>query len=244
MTEPIPDLPPPAPRRSRLHLSSGIPAGETATVRDDGGNVVYSYRSFASVVGIVAALMAGVVVLAGVAGVLFLVAEDRPLPALIVLLLSAAFAVVIVLLVPPLNATIYEGSDPMLTIAQQSKTSFPIVTYVVATLDGKVLARLRKSFFSRFGRNRWSILPPEHNGPRGEAIEESLGQALIRKLLGKFNARYQANLRIRYAGSEAGWIIRRPNAKGEVDVLDLAPDAPLDRRVAVALAVVVLGSEP
>jgi hypothetical protein len=221
-----------------------VPAGETANVRDDSGAVVLSYRSFASVVGIVAALMAGVVVLAGAAGVAFLINEGRPIPAIIALVLSAAFAIVIVLLVPPVSATIYDGPDPALTIAQQSKVSFPVVTYVVATLDGKVLARLRKSFFSRFGRNRWSILPPEHHGPRGEAIEESLGQALMRKVAGKFNPRYQANVRIRYAGSEAGWIIRRPNDRGERDVLELAPDAPLDRRVAVALAAVVLGSEP
>ena len=69
-------------------------------------------------------------------------------------------------------------------------------------------------------------------------------QKVLRKVAGKFNARYQSNVRIRYAGSEAGWIIRRPSETGAVDVLDLAPDAPLDRRVAMALAVLVLGSEP
>jgi len=213
-------------------------------VRDDSGAVVLSYRSFASVVGIVAALMAGVVAAAGVAGVLFLLNEHRPIPALIALVLSAIFAVVIIMLVPPVNATIYDGPDPALTIAQESKVSFPVVTYVVSTIDGKVLGRLRKSFFSRFGRNRWAILPPEHHGPRGEAVEESLGKALLRKVGGKFNPLYQSNVRIRYAGSEAGWIIRRPDDGGRADVLELAPDAPLDRRVAVALAVVVLGSEP
>jgi hypothetical protein len=255
VTEPLPDLPPtpPAPTppkvtggfaHSRFHFMTGIPGGETANVRDDSGAVVLSYRSFASVVGIIAALVAGVVAVAGTAGVLFLLMEKRPIPAAIALVLCAIFTVVIILLVPRINATIYEGVDPALTISQQSSVSFPVATYVVTTIDGKELARLRKSFFSRFGRNRWTILPPNHHGPRGEAIEESLGQALMRKVAGKFSPRYQSNVRIRYAGSEAGWIIRRPNETGDVDVLDLAPDAPLDRRVAVALAALVLGSEP
>src|SRR5437660_2089539 len=138
---------------------SGIPAGETANVRDDSGAVVLSYRSFASVVGIIAALVAGVVVVAGGAGVLFLLMEGRPIPAAIALVLSAGFAVIIILLVPPISVAIYDGPDPALTIAQQSNVSFPVATYVVATLDGKALARLRKSFFARLGRNRWTILP-------------------------------------------------------------------------------------
>jgi hypothetical protein len=228
----------------RYHFMSGIPSGQTANVRDDAGNVVLSYRSFASVVGIIATLVAGVVALAGLAGVLFLLNEHRVGPAAIAFALSAIFAVLVIMLVPPVNVTIYDGPDPALTIAQQSSVSFPIVTFVVTTIEGKALARLRKSFFSRFGRNRWAILPPNHHGPRGDAIEESLGQALRRKVAGKFNPRYQSNVRIRYAGSEAGWIVRRPNETGAVDVLDLAPGAALDRRVAVALAVLVLGAEP
>ena len=213
-------------------------------MRDDAGNVVLSYRSFASVVGIIAALVAGVILVAGAGGVLFLLMEHRVGAAAIAFVLSVIFAVLVIMLVPPVNVTIYDGPDPALTIAQQSSVSFPIATYVVTTIEGKSLARIRKSFFSRFARNRWSILPPNHHGPRGEAVEESLARALERKLLGKFNPRYQSNVRIRYAGSEAGWIVRRPTDNGTRDILDLAPDAPLDRRVAVALAVVVLGSEP
>jgi hypothetical protein len=223
---------------------SGIPSGETANVRDDAGHVILSYRSFASVVGIIAALMAGVVAVAGMAGVVFLLREHRPAPAAMALVLSAVFAVLVIRLVPRINVTIYDGPDPVMTIAQQSSAGFPVVTYVVTTIEGKPLARLRKSFFSRLGRNRWAILPPNDHGPRGEAIEESLSKALLRKVAGKFSPRYEANVRIRYAGSEAGWILRRPNETGAVDVLDLAPDTPLDRRVAVALAVLVLGSEP
>jgi len=213
-------------------------------VRDDAGNIVLSYRSFASVAGIIAALVAGVILVAGAGGVLFLLMEHRPGPAMIAFALSIIFAVLVILLVPPVNVTIYDGPDPALTIAQQSGVSFPVATYAVTTIDGKTLGRIRKSFLSRLGRNRWGILPPNDHGPRGAAVEESLGQALVRKVAGKFNPRFQSNVRIRYAGSEAGWIIRRPSETGAVDVLDLAPDAAIDRRVAVALAVLVLGAEP
>src|SRR5438477_583076 len=73
-------------------------------------------------------------------------------------------------------------------------------------------------------------------------IEESLSRALLRKAAGKFNRRYESNVRIRYFEKNVGWIIRRPDENGEVDVLDAAGD--IDRRIAVALATLILGSEP
>ena len=64
-----------------------------------------------------------------------------------------------------------------------------------------------------------------------------------RKVLGKFNRRYETNFLIESGGIDIGRIIRRPDAHGDVDVLELTNDA-LDRRVAVALATLVLGREP
>jgi len=106
------------------------------------------------------------------------------------------------------------------------------------------VARIAKSFFSRFGRNRWEILDANDFLARGEAIEESLGRALVHKLFGKFAPSYQSNIRITWNGEEAGWIIRRPGTDRHADLLDLNPETTLDRRAAVALAVLVLGSEP
>ena len=261
-TEPIPDLPPiprsnpvPAPTpqpppalaafdRSRFQLMSGIPAGEPAYIRGDDGNAVLSYRSFASVVSVIAALMTAVVLTAGLAGALFLLMDHRPLTAIAALMLSAAFAAMIVMLIPGTNVTIFDAAVPAITIAQQSGVSFPSVTYVVSLPDGKPIARIAKSFFSRFGRNRWHIWIANDLSPRGEAVEESFGRALLRKALGKFAHAYQSNIRITWNGEDAGWIIRRPDAQGHADVLDLNPGTSLDRRTAVALAVLVLGSEP
>jgi len=223
---------------------SGIPAGETAYIRDEEGNAVLSYRSFASIVGVIAALMSAIVLAAGVAGVVLLLWEGRPLPAVAALMLSAAFSAMIVMLVPPVNVTIFDAGVAAFTIVQQSGVSFPSVTYVVAAADGKPVARIVKSFFSRFGRNRWELLASDDFLARGEAVEESFGRALVRKALGKFAPAYQSNVRIEWNGEEAGWIIRRPDAFGHADVLDLVSGSLLDRRAAVALAVLVLGSEP
>src|SRR5436305_5486535 len=210
-TEPLPDLPPaPAPPktsgaldRSRFQFMSGIPAGETAYIRGDDGNALLSYRSFASIVGVIAALMSSVVLVAGAAGVIFLLFEGRPLPAIAALMLSLAFAAMIIILIPATHVTIFEGAAPAITIAQQSSVNFPSVMYAVGTGDGKPVARIAKSFFSRFGRNRWEILDATDFLARGEAIEESLGRALLRKLFGKFAPAYQANVRITWNGEEA-----------------------------------------
>lgn len=224
---------------------TGIPAGETAYIRGEDGNAVLSYRSFASAVGIIAALLSAVVFAAGVMGMLFLlIMEQRPLPAIAALMLSAVFAALIVMLIPATNVTIFDAGAPAITIVQQPGLSFPSVTYVVSTPENKAIARITSSFLSRFGRNRWSLDSADDFLARGEAVEESFGRALVRKAFGTFAPAYQSNIRITWMGEEAGWIIRRPGADGHADVLDLHPATTLDRRVAVALAVLVLGSEP
>jgi hypothetical protein len=225
---------------------SGIPAGESVRIRDDDGNVLLGYRSFASVVGVVAALVSGVVLIAGLAAVGFLLAEGRVAPAILALMLSAGFAVVIAMLVPAISVTIYEDTTPMITIAQESNLAFPSVTHAVFGREGRTIARFRKSVFARLGRNRWQILSGDGDRALGYAAEESLLRALMRKLGGKFDSSFESNVRIHYLGKDTGWIVRRPDATGVADLLDLSDDAArvLDRRVAIALATLVLGSEP
>jgi hypothetical protein len=245
-------VPAPAPsagnvfERARYRFTTGIAAGESARIRDDAGEVLLGYRSFASIVGVIAALVSGVVLIAGIAAVAFLVAEGRIAAAILALMLSAGFSVVIAMLVPAINVTIFEGTTPVITIAQQSNLAFPSVTHAVVGREGRTLARLRKSVFARFGRNRWTILSGDADRKLGHAEEESFGRAILRKLGGKFNRSYEANVRIHYLGANAGWIVRRPEADAAVDLLDLTEDSArlLDRRVAVALATLILGSEP
>jgi hypothetical protein len=223
---------------TRYRFTTGLRSGEVANIRSDDGQVLLSYRSFANVVGIVAALVSGIVTLAGLAAVLFLLAEHSPSRAFVALVLTLIFAFFIALLVPRVNVTLYDEHHPALTISQ--RTTHPGVSYVVATPNGATLAELRKTAFSRLGRHRWRIV--QEGRLLAEAVEESWTRAIVRKALGKFNRRFETNLRIEYGGLDAGRIIRRPEGKG-VDLLELTSDA-LDRRVAVALATLILGREP
>lgn len=243
-----PAAPAPAPStfsKPRYHFMTGLPAGEAVRIRDDEGNVVLSYRSFASVIGIVAALVAGIVIVAGAAGAWFLWAEERPLASIGAVVLCIFFTGLIAMLVPATSVTLYDGTAPALTISQRSRFSFPTTTHAVATPDGHTLAFVRKSVFSRLGRNRWKIVGASDGRTIGYAVEESLGRALLRKILGKFNRDMESNLTIHYLGHPAGAILRRPDSEGRADILDLTAATPaIDRRVAVAVATLVLGSEP
>lgn len=198
-----------------------------------------TYRSFASVVGIVAALVCGLVLIAGLAGALFLIEKDSVMLAVAALVLTLAFASFIALLVPRINVTLYDDGSPALSISQRS--AFPSANFIVATPNGATLATLHKSFLSRLGRNRWTIT--QEGRFLGDAIEESFGGALARKVLGKFSRRFETNIEIQHGGIEAGRIIRRPDGEHPVDLLELTGDG-LDRRVAVALATLILGREP
>lgn len=247
MTEPVEPLPLPAAppagpfSRSRFHFLTGMPAGETVRVRDDEGNALFSYRSFASVIGIVAAVVASIVLLTGAAATLFLIMERSMFTAIAACVLSIFFALVIVMLVPATNVTLFDDKTALLTIAQKSRTSFPSVTYAVVTPDGRTLGLLRKSIFSRLGTNRWHIEDANRH-PIGFAEEESFGRAVMRKVLGKFDRRYDADVVVRGSG-EVARVIRRAEGKRPLDVLDVSGDA-VDRRLLVALATLILGAEP
>lgn len=220
-------------------FTTGLRSGETAHVRGSGGEVLLTYRSFAGVIGIVAALVAGIVAVAGIASALFLLTRPALLPAIAALLLTVLFSAFIAFLAPRTHVTLYDDAQPALTIAQRS--IFPAATYVIAAPNGARLADIRKSPLSRLGRNRWTIL---HDGRYlGEAAETSFLGALVRKLYGKFSRRFETDLVVTHGGVETARILRRPDAAGRVDVLEIFNDT-LDRRVLVGVATIILGREP
>ena len=171
-------------------------------------------------------------------------AEDRPGAAAAAAILSLLFSGVIAGMVPPVHVTLFDEEDAAITIEQQSRFTFPFATYAIIGSRGEPLADIRSGVLSRLGRSRWRIAAPP-NGPRnGYAVEESLASAITRKMLGKFDRKFQSNLVIMYEGSVAGEIVRRPDGAGEFDYLEIASGTELDRRVAVAVATLVFGAEP
>ena len=227
-------------------FQTGVRAGENVPIRNEAGETILSYTSFASAIGIVAALMAGIVAVAGVAAALLLMQQDRALPAIGAAMLAVFFALFIAMLVPPTNVTVMEGDVPALTIAQRSRFAFPLVSFAVIAPAGETLALIHRSLFSRLGRNRWKVMTPDGRRMIAEAVEDSFSRAMGRKFAGKFNRKFESNVVIRSGSDTIGWIYRRPRLNGDVDVVDLSSDTTrlLDRRVAVALATLVLGAEP
>lgn len=201
-----------------------------------------TYRSFASVVGIVAALVAGIVLAAGTAASAFLAFEKHPLSAIGALMLSLAFALVIAILVPSTSVTLFNGHSPALTIVQTSRVNFPHATFVVRDAAGAAVAILRKNAFARLGRNAWHVFDAK-DYPIGEAAEESFGRAIVRKFAGKFSRQYETDVIVRTHEKTAARIIRRAHEGTPVDLLEIEENA-IDPRIAIALATLVLGSEP
>lgn len=213
-------------------------------MRDDHGEPLFTYRSFASVVGLVAALMATVVFITGLAAVLFLMAEGRPGAAVIAILLSIAFSAVMAMIVPPLSVELRANDETVLAIRQRSRFAFPWAELSIEDAGQQKLAQIRRSVFSRAERNRWTVFDPDGRRVVAVAVEESLGRALVRKVAGKFRRTLEANVMIRCHGLEAGTIVRRPTDSAYVDYLAIDPGSELDPRIAIALATVILGSEP
>ena len=245
-----PTMPAPAAGQSRAFNStrfcfrSGVRNGEVAQITSGDGETLLTYRGFASVVPIVAALVAGIVMVAGIAATVFLIAEERPGWGLLCALLAIGFSGFIAMLVPQTAVTLYNDDQPALVVAQHSRVAFPRVVYAVNTPDGATIARLRRNIFSRLGRNTWSIDVPADQRGSAFASEESFSRAIVRKFVGKFNRKHEANMRIYHNGVASGVIVRRPDQTGDADYLDMADSATLDRRVAVALATLVFGLEP
>ena len=231
---------------TRYHFTPGVRAGEDVPIRDEGGQPVLSYTSFASAIGIVAALMAGIVAVVGLAGAAFLALEGRSLPAIAAAMLAIFFALFIAMIVPPTTVRIMEGDVPAIVITQQSRFAFPRVAFAILGASGETLAIVRRSLFSRLGRNRWRVLTADGGRQIAEAVEESFGRAMVRKFAGKFSRNFESNVRILAGYETVGWIVRRSLENGETDLLDLTADTGrlLDRRIAVALATLVFGAEP
>ena len=69
--------------KSRYRFTSGVRAGEVVSIRDEMGQTLFTYRSFASVVGVVGLVVSVIIAVTGAAAVLFLpsgrrIATDTP----------------------------------------------------------------------------------------------------------------------------------------------------------------------
>jgi uncharacterized protein YxjI/DNA-directed RNA polymerase subunit RPC12/RpoP len=133
------------------------------------------------------------------------------------------------------------GGKPLLTILQDKKFQPIVATYTVRDAQGKVLAHLRKNYLYNFVRKRWYV-----DAPGGReicmAIEDSALLAFLRRFIGPLFGLLRTNFRILAAESdETIGMFNRKMTILDRYVLDLTadPDRTLDRRVALAVGVML-----
>lgn len=155
---------------------------------------------------------------------------------------------ILVTLMPRRHVTFYRDEtmeEAVLTVTQDQKFSLLRAWYTVYDTDGKRIGRLMKHFLFNFFRKRWYIFDAE-GGVRLMAQEDSMILSLLRRFLGTFFGLLRTNFIIVEPKSRR--VIGEFNRKFSLFdkyVLDMSADRnhELDRRVAVALAVMLDAGE-
>jgi hypothetical protein len=158
-----------------------------------------------------------------------------------------AFLVVSMSARPLRHVTVYRDDSRrqvLLRIIQDQRLAVLTRSYTVVTPAGEVLARLRKHYIHNVLRKRWYVETP--GGQRvAMAIEDSVVLSLLRRVLGSFFGLLRTNfVMIHLAEGADGVVFGEFNRKFTIldrYVLDLGsdPDRRLDRRVALALGVML-----
>ena len=171
-----------------------------------------------------------------------------PLLGPLVLLLSVplaffAFVVVSMSLRPLRHVTVYRDesrAETVLRVLQDQRVAFLTRTYTVLATTGEPLARLRKTYLDNIVRKRWYVEAPD--GQRlAMAIEDSIVLSLLRRILGSFFGVLRTNFLLLRPTDEVFGEFSRKFTLLDRYVLDLSldPDRTVDRRLALALGVML-----
>jgi hypothetical protein len=128
----------------------------------------------------------------------------------------------------------------LLGVRQDQRVAVLERTYTVTTPAGEPLARLRKVYVHNLVRKRWYVEAP--SGERlAVAVEDSIVLSLLRRVLGAFFGLLRTNFVLVGVGGAVLGEFNRKFTLFDRYVLDLRadPDRSLDRRVALALGVML-----
>ena len=159
-------------------------------------------------------------------------------------LVAFVFLVVSMSLRPRRHVTIYRDDsrrETLLRVLQNQRVAVLTRTYTVVTPSGEPLATLRKTYLDNVVRKRWYVAAPGGE-PLAMAIEDSIVLSLLRRVLGVFFGFLRTNFLLVRGSDEA--VLGEFNRKFTLFdryVLDLSadPDRAFDRRVALALGVML-----
>lgn len=229
-------------RLTRYLIDVAAPDRDRATVRNEAEQPLFYFRRQTDLVGCVAAVMAGIVITAGVAASFILVSEHTILPALLAIALMLGFSTVILWLVPRKHFYVYDDAamkHVALLAWQESRFSFPSLRYSARLGDGTVIAAFERRASSRLGRHRWWIYD-RHGTAIGSATETSFVRAFFHNFLGSLFGIFRSDFRIVAHGLPVG-VVKLDAGPLDRRILDLTADAhtTFDRRIALVLAVII-----
>jgi hypothetical protein len=156
---------------------------------------------------------------------------------------GAVFLVVSMSARPLRHVTVYRDesrAEVLLRVRQDQRVAVLTRTYTVVTAAGEVLARFRKVYLHNLVRKRWYVESPAGT-PLARAIEDSIVLSLLRRVLGTFFGLLRTNFLLTRDDGEVLGEFNRKFTVFDRYVLDLTadPDRALDRRVALALGVML-----
>jgi uncharacterized protein YxjI len=147
-----------------------------------------------------------------------------------------------VVLIPKRHVTFYKDADKsqvLMEVLQENRIEFPAANFTIFDADGTKLGRLRKNIIWNLIRRRWYC--ESGNGlPLCVAKEDSILLSFLRRLLGPLFGFLRTNF-IFLRGHKVVGEFNRKFTLLDRYVLDLTfdPERTIDRRVAVALGVML-----
>lgn len=233
--------------KESLYVVTSHPAeGDLAVIHDASETPLFYFRRPIHLVGCIASVVGGLVMVAGIGAVTILYLEQRLVPAALAGGLTLLFTLLILLIIPRTTFFLFEDAAMSLlsmVVRQESRFSFPALRFSIRMSDGETIGGMTRSAISRIGRHRWWLLDAAER-KLGYAMHASLGRAMLQNIAGTFFGTLRTHFNIFYAGRPVGRIIRTTGARTR-STLDLSDDPKLllDRRLALALAVVIDGVE-
>lgn len=200
-----------------------------------------------NLLALLAAMVAFVVVAGAMFGLAVLLNETDPSPILITagIVLGVVAAIVVAVAVhPKRHVRIYQGDTRqtlLLEIIQENKWQLINAYYTLQKPAGEVLARFRKNYLIGLIRKHWDCQRPDGT-VLCRAMEDSMILSLLRRFIGPLYGILRTNFIIVRPDDEQ--VIGEFNRKFTIldrYVLDLSadPEHHLDRRIAVALGVLL-----
>lgn len=234
-------------QKQRFLIDSRIARGELMTIRDEHREPLFFFRPHVTLISFVANLLAAIIVLTGVAACIFLAWEGRVVPAGAAVALTVVFSAVIISLAPRRFIHVFGDAAATareLSVWEENRLPFPVSRFSGRGGDGAVFAVFEKRNMNPLGRRRWWVLDRRNDSRIGYAVEDSLVRSLARKAVGNFFSALRPNYTLYVGVRRCGFVDRRSEG-GEHVVLDLSddPGSTLDRRIALALALLITAVE-